>query len=96
MGTDAETVHATFHTDAQATFDDLLAKFNECFVSKVNVIHKRAIFSARCQQSGESVAAYIYAPYDLSELAQFPDKNETITASLILGLSEVMPLQLQE
>ena len=48
MGTDAETVHATFHIDAQVTFEDLLAKFNECFLPKVTVIHRRAIFSARC------------------------------------------------
>ena len=56
MGTDAETVYATFHIDAPATSDDVLAKF-DYFFPKVNFIHERAIFSARCQQSGDGVEA---------------------------------------
>ena len=81
MGTDAETVYATFHNEVQTTFYGVLAKFREYFAPKVNVIHERAILNARCQQSGENVEAYARVSDELSQL-----EREAIRARLVTRL----------
>ena len=51
-----------------------------------NVIHERAKFHKRNQKEGESVEEYIRHLYELSEHADFADRESTIRDRLVLGL----------
>ena len=100
MGPEAEKVYATFtiNTDHRAgqdppdppntTFDDVIGMFDEHFTPKVNIIHERAVFNQRSQQSGENVETYIRVLYDLAEHANFPDKDSAIRDRLVVGLQD--------
>ena len=65
----------------------MLEKFNTHFVPQVNVIHERATFHKRSQREGESVE-YVRSLFELSEHAQFAEKEETIRDRLVLGLQD--------
>ena len=66
----------------------MLEKFNTHFVPQVNVIHERATFHKRSQREGESVEEYARSLFELSEHAQFAEKEETIRDGLVLGLQD--------
>ena len=79
MGLHAERVFSQFNLSEEdgKNFDTVLEKFNMRFVTQVNVIHDKATFHKRSQREGESVEEYIKSLFELSEHAQFAEKEET-------------------
>ena len=55
---------------------------------QVNVIHERATFHKQSQREGECVEEYVRSLFELSEHAQFAEKEETIRDRLVLGLQD--------
>ena len=90
MGSDAERVFSQFNLSEEEgkNFDTVLEKFNTHFVPQVNVIPERATFHKRSQREGESVEEYVRSLFELSEHAQFAEKEETIRDRLVLGLQD--------
>lgn len=92
MGKDAEPVFSTFtFTEQQEAnyFDTVMAEFDEHFVPKRNVIHERACFHRRSQQSGESVEAFVRNLYELAEHCEFrASKDEQIRDRLVIGIAD--------
>ncbi|KAK7093228.1 hypothetical protein V1264_007018 [Littorina saxatilis] len=88
MGNEAEKIFSQFNLNAEDSkkYDVVLEKFNEYFLPKKNVIHERAKFHRREQKEEESVEQYIRALYDLSEYAEFAEKETTIRDRLVLGV----------
>ena len=75
-----------------------LAKFDEHFVPRVNVLHERALFYSRAQLPDENVETYARKLYEFSEQANVPNREESIRDRLVLGvrdreLSEKLQLQ---
>ena len=79
MGSHAERVFSQFNLSEEdgKNFDTVLEKFNMRFVTQVNIIHDKATFHKRSQREGESVEEYIKSLFELSEHAQFAEKEET-------------------
>lgn len=93
MGRQAEQIFNTFTfpapiggNDPRDNFDTVLENFDAHFVPKRNLIHERAKFHARAQNSGETIEEYVRALYELSEHAAFKDRDETIRDRLVLGV----------
>ena len=88
MGPEAEKIFFQFGlADAEANdFHTVIGRFNAYFEPKRNVIHERAKFHKRNQKEGESVEEYIRHLYELSEHADFADRESTIRDRLVLGL----------
>ena len=77
MGPEAEKRYTTFTgMDDNTTLQQVLAKFDEHFVPRVNVLHERALFYFRAQQPDENVDTYVRKLYELSEHANFPNREE--------------------
>ena len=67
----------------------LLAKLNNYFVPKVNIIHERARFHLRARKQGESAEEYIRTLFELAKTCQFgPAKIENIRDKLVVGILE--------
>ncbi|XP_012941040.1 uncharacterized protein K02A2.6-like [Aplysia californica] len=64
----------------------VLENFDAHFVPKWNLIHERAKFHARAQNSGETIEEYVRALCKLSEHAAFKDRDETLRDRLVLGV----------
>ena len=89
MGTEAEQIYKTFaYNEAaeDANIQDVLAKFDTHFNPQRNIIHLQCVFNQRNQAQGESIEEFIRALYELSEHAQFADRNEAIRNRLVLGV----------
>ena len=62
MGAEAEHILKSFTFAANGDkYDVVMAKFDEHFIPKRNVIYERAKFHSRAQLSGESVEAFVAA-----------------------------------
>ena len=110
MGPKAEAIYKTFRqvpNDASQepaqdseTHDAILTKFDHYFIPMVNVIHERAKFHRRVQQSDENVEAYIRALFEIAELCDFKAlKDEQVRDQLVVGISDKATsekLQLQQ
>ncbi|KAK3757443.1 hypothetical protein RRG08_038798 [Elysia crispata] len=89
MGPEAERIYSTFElAEGDRTFDTVLSKFDEHFIPQRNIIHLRAQFHRREQQSKETIEEYIRALYELSEHANFPNKEDYIRDQLVLGVRD--------
>lgn len=69
MGAEAENIFKSFKFAAEKDRDDIkivLAKFDEYFFPRRNVIHERACFHQRVQRPGEKAESFIRALYELS------------------------------
>ena len=88
MGPEAEKIFHQFGlADAEANyFNTVLGMFSDYFEPKGKAIHERATFRKRNQKEGESVEEYIRHMYELSEHADFADRESTIRDRLVLGL----------
>ena len=100
MGDDAEKIFESFGLteDDRLTFDQVMAKIDDYFNLKSNIVHERARFYERCQQPGETIDTYIRLLYELAAVAEVPSKEEAIRDKLIIGvlskdLSEKLQLQ---
>ena len=101
MGPEADRILDTFTmTEADRNkFAPVLAKFDEYFVPKRNIIHERAQFHRCSQKENETVDEYVRRLYDAAQYADFADKDNTIRDRLVLGLvdSEISEkLQLED
>ena len=62
MGPEAERIYSKFElAEGDRTFDTVLSKFDEHFIPQRNIIHLRAQFHRREQQSKETIEEYIRA-----------------------------------
>ncbi|KAK0145431.1 hypothetical protein N1851_015677 [Merluccius polli] len=90
MGSESENVFRSFtFTDEgqQDNFDVVLAKFDEYFVPRRNVIHERARFHQRLQRPGEKAETFIRALYELSEHCDFgASREENIRDRIVVGI----------
>ena len=88
MGPEAEKIFTQFGlADAEANdFHTVIGRFTAYFELKRNVVHERAKFHKRNQKEGESVEEYIRHLYELSEHADFADRESTIHDRLVSGL----------
>ena len=88
MGPEAEKIFHQFGlADAEANdFNTVLGMFSDYFEPKGKAIHERATFHKRNQKEGESVEEYIRHMYELSEHADFADRESTIRDRFVLGL----------
>ena len=89
MGPEAERIYSRFElAEGDRTFDTVLSKFDEHFIPQRNIIHLREQFHRREQQSKETIEEYIRALYELSEHANFPNKEDCIRNRLVLGVRD--------
>ncbi|KAK0134017.1 hypothetical protein N1851_030423 [Merluccius polli] len=73
--------------DEEDDFDVVLAKFDEYFVPRRNVIHERACFHQRLQRPGEKAETFIRALYELSEHCDFgASREENICDRIVVGI----------
>ena len=72
MGSESENVFRSFtfaeEGDEEDNFGVVLAKFDEYFVPRRNVIHERACFHQRLQRPGEKAETFIRALYELQTI----------------------------
>ena len=65
----------------------ILAKFDEHFVPKRNIIHKRARFHERNQNKGETVESFVRNLYELAEHCDFgTGRNQQIRDRIVIGI----------
>lgn len=101
MGSEADLIFAHFQfatDDERNNYNVVIEKFDDHFVPSRNVIHERAKFHKRQQRQGETIEQYVRCLYELSEYADFKEREETIRDRLVLGmidqeLSEKLQLQ---
>ncbi|KAK0156179.1 hypothetical protein N1851_000550 [Merluccius polli] len=91
MGSESENVFRLFtfaeEGDEEDDFDVVLAKFDEYFVPRRNVIHERACFHQRLQRPGEKAETFIRALYELSEHCDFgASREENIRDRIVVGI----------
>ena len=91
LGEAAEAVLSSTNvtSDDRLDYDCVLAKFNEFFQVRKNVIYERARLNQRNQQSGESAEQYIMALYTLAENCDYGGmKEEMIRDRLVVGIRD--------
>ncbi|KAI4898509.1 hypothetical protein NFI96_006164, partial [Prochilodus magdalenae] len=91
MGAEAEAVFNSFSLgDGEAqNYDTVVAKLDQHFVPKRNIIHERACFHRRVQNSGEPVESFVRSLYELAEYCEFGTaKNEHIRDRIVIGLTD--------
>ena len=90
MGPQAEKLFQSFNLPVadQTDYNKVLDAFKGHFIPKRNVIHERAIFHSRSQKEGENFEAFIRSLYDLSQYAEFDNRDETIRDRIVLGVRD--------
>lgn len=91
MGKEAEQVYQTFTFGEgereREDYDNVIRKFDDYFVPKVNVIHERARFHMRVQRPGEMAEEYIRSLHELASTCDFgAAKDENIRDRLVIGI----------
>ncbi|KAK0145682.1 hypothetical protein N1851_015401 [Merluccius polli] len=92
MGAEAEHIFKSF-TFNNATDGDkyniVMAKFDEHFIPKRNVIYERAKFHSSSQLPGESVEAFVRQLYELAENCDFgAQKDEQKRDRIVIGIRD--------
>ena len=71
-------------------YETVVAKFQRHFISRRNVILKRAKFNSRKQEEGENVDLFITALYGLAERCGFGSlHNELIHDQIAVGIRDI-------
>lgn len=89
MGMEAENIMKSFGLtpNESKNFDRVIKKFDDHFIPRINVIHERAKFNQRKQESGESAEQFIRSLYELSENCDFGTaKNDRIRDAIVIGI----------
>ena len=83
----------------ELNYEIVIARFDDHFVPRRNVIHDRACFHKRVQKEGETVESFVRSLYELAQYCEFGiTKDEQIRDRLVIGIldSEVsQKLQLE-
>ena len=92
MGAEAEHIFKSFTFTAVGDSDKynvVMAKFDEHFIPKRNVIYERAKFHSRAQLPGESVEAFVRQLYELAENCVFgAQKDEQMRDRIVIGIRD--------
>jgi len=91
LGEEAEAVLTSTNAteDDRKDYDLVLAKFDEFFQVRKNVIYERARFNRRNQLSGETAEEYIMVLYNLAENCDYGAmKTEMIRDRLVVGIRD--------
>ena len=92
MGAEAEHIFKsfTFESEGDANkYSVVMAKFDEHFIPRRNVIYERAKFHSRVQLSGESVEAFVRQLYELAENCDFgAQKDEQMRDRIVIGIRD--------
>jgi hypothetical protein len=93
MGPKAEEIFGSFTFDTEndkKKFATVIAKFDNYFQGKTNVIFQRALFNRRVQQQGESIDDFIT---DLHKLVKYCNygtfREEAIRDRLVVGVRDI-------
>ena len=106
MGKEAEPIYESFvytedddNDNPELNYEIVIARFDDHFVPRRNVIHDRACFHKRVQKEGETVESFVRSLYELAQYCEFGiTKDEQIRDRLVIGIldSEVsQKLQLE-
>ena len=89
IGREAEHVYMSF-TLAEGDkkkFDVILAKFDEHFVPKRNVIHERARFHQRNERQGETVESFVRSLHEIAEHCDFTtNRDQQKRDRIVIGI----------
>ena len=90
MGNEADEILKTFNfTDEESSsFDTILARFDEYFKPKKNIIRLRRIFNRRLQEEGEDIEIYIRSLYSIADDCSFTEKKERIRDQFVAGIRD--------
>ena len=91
MGDDAEGVLTStkITEDNKKEYDEVIAKFEEFFRIRRNVIYERARFNRRNQLEGESIKQYITALYELVETCEYGDlRDKVLRDRIVVGIRD--------
>lgn len=90
MGPEAEHVFKSFifGEDEAVTYDATIAKFDDYFVPKRNVIFEHARFHSHVQEANETVESYIRYLYELAEHCNFRCMDEEIHDRIVIGIAD--------
>ena len=91
LGEDADDVLASTNVakDERKRYKDVMAKFDDHFKIRRNLIFERAKFNKRVQLVGESAEQYVTALYQLAENCNYGKlKSEMICDRLVVGIRD--------
>ena len=90
MGDEARSVLSSTNISEEddKKYDAVIARLEDFFQVRRNVIYERARFNRRNQKEGESAEQYITALYDLVETCDYGTlKDEMLRDRLVVGIS---------
>ena len=78
LGEEAESVLASTNITAEQrrNYDDVIARFQDFFKVRCNVIFERAHFNRHAQQEGETAEQYIMELYRLADTCNYGDLRD--------------------
>ena len=91
LGDDAEGVLASTNIkdDDRKKYKEVMAKFDDYFKVRKNIIYERAKFNTRDQKEGETADEYITALYELIETCEYGTfKEEILRDRLVVGIRD--------
>ena len=91
LGEEAESVLSSTNAteDDHKNYDTVMAKYDEYFKVRRNVIYERARFNCRSQQPGETAEQFIMSLYELADNCDYGDlRDEMIRDRIVVGIRD--------